>query len=906
LTARTLFTGSEQFIGTPTYMSPEQAEMGGLDIDTRSDIYSLGVLLYELLTGRPPFDPEDLLNSSLDECRRTIRETEPLWPSTHLSTLLNAELVGIAERRSLTAPRLMEQIRGDLDWIVMKALEKDRTRRYATAGAVAQDIECYLNDEPVQARPPSNFYRLGKLVRRHRGAVAAAAGIAVALLAGTGISLWQAIRAREAEIQAHIAERAEIQLRRQAEHERERARAQAALARLNEYVADINLAQQSLGAGNYGRAVTLLHKQFLQPGEPDLRGFEWRYLWQLAQGDEHAALPSQDQGVRTVAVSPKAKLLALGTADKLNIWDLASRSLVISIPHRDASPVFFPDGRKLIAGSPRSVRVWNTENWTNETLPGENFGPVTLSPDGTRLATRGREGVRIWDTASWREPFILQGAFPPLAFSPDGKSFVASTRSGLTVWELDNPSAPLVLDDSMHFFPSVPWPPPGQLVAFSPDGFSIVAACNSPSPQGVFVVKIWNSRSGKLVGVLPQETERVEHTGIIAWLAFSPDGNTLATASMDHSIRLWDFSARQVRATLHGHLSEVWAVAFSPDGQTLVSGAKDGSVKAWATHRTPKQELFSGNYSPLRFSEEGRRLAMLDHERSMLVFLDITERKPEQEFPLERDRFRFPPKIALSADLQTMVEGLGSGDLRLWDTRTRKTELLHAGKGPIDTLALSPDGRQLITGLFRRPLLWWDLQAKTNSTFPLETHHVLFSPDSRILAAFGPGNRIELWDVASRSLRTTLVLSSPPGFAAAFSSDGRILATAPPMADPEQAIRLWDTTSGKEIRTCIGHKQGIRHLAFSVDNKTLASASDDSTLRFWNVATGQELLCFPRLGIGITQLLFSPDGRLLVGGQFLQENGIRFYSAPLLTEIERTLAKQETNPSSEGFLHPVK
>src|SRR5208282_743349 len=192
LTDRTLFTALQQFIGTPAYMSPEQAEMSGIDIDTRSDIYSLGVLLYELLTGRPPFDPKSLVQAGLDEIRRIIREVEPPRPSRNLSTLADADLAAVARLRGTDPARLSFLLRGDLDWIVMRCLEKNRTRRYETPTALAADIARYLNDEPVVASPPNRLYRFGKFFRRNRLAVIAASSVAVALVAGTLVSTWQA------------------------------------------------------------------------------------------------------------------------------------------------------------------------------------------------------------------------------------------------------------------------------------------------------------------------------------------------------------------------------------------------------------------------------------------------------------------------------------------------------------------------------------------------------------------------------------------------------------------------------------------------------------------------------------------------------------------------------------------
>lgn len=217
LTNRTLFTAFEQFIGTPAYMSPEQAMLTNVDVDTRSDIYALGVLLYELLTGKTPFDAQELLAIGLDEMRRTIREQEPPRPSTRLSTLPGQELSTTAHRRGLDAPRLVSELRGDLDWIVMKALEKDRSRRYETANGLAADIQRHLHNEPVVACPPSNLYRFQKMARRNKAEFVASIAVFVALVAGVAISSWMFLKEREARTRAVAAEEQERKLRQHAE-----------------------------------------------------------------------------------------------------------------------------------------------------------------------------------------------------------------------------------------------------------------------------------------------------------------------------------------------------------------------------------------------------------------------------------------------------------------------------------------------------------------------------------------------------------------------------------------------------------------------------------------------------------------------------------------------------------------
>jgi serine/threonine protein kinase/Flp pilus assembly protein TadD len=256
LTDLTVYTELRQFIGTPAYMSPEQAEMSGLDIDTRSDIYSLGVLLYELLTGRTPFDAQELLQSGLDAMRRTIREKEPLRPSTRLSTMLDADLSMVAQRQGAEAPKLVHFIRGDLDWIVMKALEKDRSRRFETANALASDVQRFLRSEPVEARPPSSLYRFQKLVRRNKTAFAAAGAVMLALVLGLSMSVYLFVRERKAlrserearRYQKEALERAVSAERRQAEL-REQAEKGLALERQMTKMAPIT--EKFTAAGRY-------------------------------------------------------------------------------------------------------------------------------------------------------------------------------------------------------------------------------------------------------------------------------------------------------------------------------------------------------------------------------------------------------------------------------------------------------------------------------------------------------------------------------------------------------------------------------------------------------------------------------------------------------------------------------
>ncbi len=269
LTDRLLFTSYAQLIGTPAYMSPEQADMNGLDTDTRSDIYSLGVLLYELLTGTTPFDTKQLLESGLDEMRRTLREKEPARPSTRLTTLSGAELAKTAGERQAEPHRLAALLHGDLDWIVMKALEKDRGRRYETANGLALDIQRHLNNEPVMARPPSRLYRFQKLVRRNRGVFAAGGAVAAALVIGLGTSTWLFVKEREAHQRAVAAEQQQVRLRHEAEVREKISQAallvsQERFDEADKLMAEIPLSQPTLEGATVLRSVAEWHALRLQ------------------------------------------------------------------------------------------------------------------------------------------------------------------------------------------------------------------------------------------------------------------------------------------------------------------------------------------------------------------------------------------------------------------------------------------------------------------------------------------------------------------------------------------------------------------------------------------------------------------------------------------------------------------
>ena len=421
LTEKTVYTQLQQFIGTPAYMSPEQAEMSGLDIDTRSDIYSLGVLLYELLTGSTPFDTQELMKSGLDEMRKIIREREPYRPSNKIGTLSDKDRTTTAHRHATEPPKLVSILRGDLDWIVMKCLEKDRTRRYETANGIAMDIRRHLTDEPIVARPPSAAYRFQKAWRRNKVAYTAGVLVVVALAVGLGLAalgLKRAVAAQQKEAEQREIAQANEQKANEAQASeailRQRADQNAHRARLNLYAADMNLAQQSLKLDNLGRARRLLNRHRPQPGEEDLRGWEWRYLWQLTRGSPHVTLTQRPVRGWDISLSPDGSRLAVAWLDgQVDLWDVAAQRLIRPLTDGGDLPaahvVFSPVRNLLVATAttPGVVTLYDldsgreSEFWRAPDPDEWRVARLAFSQDGSRVVIYARSRSADMSDAAW-------------------------------------------------------------------------------------------------------------------------------------------------------------------------------------------------------------------------------------------------------------------------------------------------------------------------------------------------------------------------------------------------------------------------------------------------------------------------------------------------------------------------
>ena len=398
LTEKTVFTAFGQCMGTPAYMSPEQAELSGLDIDTRSDIYSLGVLLYELLTGRTPFDAKELLQAGLDEMRRRIREEEPARPSTRLSTLADADLTEVAQRRQSEPAKLPRLIRGELDWIVMKCLEKDRTRRYETANGLAMDIRRHLNNEPVVACPPSAAYRFQKLVRRNKLAVAAFGAVVTALVLGLGLSTWLWLKEREAHRLAVLAE-----IKSQAK-EKEARQAEAEQRRMVEFFKGIWIDRKGLPQLSNSPSAGLTDKipSLVPPGDPRLAGRTYAQLaadwWKWSQ---EMPLTNSAGAIHPLFDTPQFDVSESQTSD---VWFLAApfgttqRSCLIPAGKALFFPIFNVESSNLepdpFYGATAEDQAENAKRWADHVvdlfceidgIPAPNLGAYRVRSPQIRL-----------------------------------------------------------------------------------------------------------------------------------------------------------------------------------------------------------------------------------------------------------------------------------------------------------------------------------------------------------------------------------------------------------------------------------------------------------------------------------------------------------------------------------------
>jgi eukaryotic-like serine/threonine-protein kinase len=563
LTEQTLFTRFEQFLGTPAYMSPEQAEAGGVDIDTRSDIYSLGVVLYELLTGRTPFDSAALLKQGIEELILTLRDVEPPRPSTRLTNLAPADLETVARSQRCEAPKLVPSLRGDLDWIVMKCLEKDRTRRYDTANGLAKDLQRHLDDEPVVARPPSNRYRFQKLVRRNKLAFMALTIVAGLLILGLGAATVAGVRIVR-------------------DSQRIRQANTLAIEKLwTSYLSEALARRTSSRAGQrFGTLETLQKAADIRPSL-EVRN---EAIASLALSDLRLAKEVQCKWPKQrICFDSKLERCALAESDgTITIRAAADDAVLASLPATGSSAAwirFSPNHQFLMVSCSLAIRdtlwVWNLAQSQPvlKELPGPNGD---FSPDSRFLARSNPDGtLSIYDLSSGAEirRLPLDREFAEVALDSENTRLACRSESGSTVEIVDAASG--------RTLRALVNASPVRSLGWSPDGGLLATGCLDGR------ICIWNAATGV------ERAELEGHTLPPNSIQFNHAGNLLASSSADDTIRLWNLESRRQIVSWPG---AGWNIQFSPDDGYLgaiTEGSQVGLLQVTTSREF--RRLFTGD-----------------------------------------------------------------------------------------------------------------------------------------------------------------------------------------------------------------------------------------------------------------------------------------------------------------------
>jgi WD40 repeat protein len=904
LTDKTIYTRFTQMIGTPLYMSPEQAELNALDVDIRSDVYSLGVLLYELLTGTTPFDRERFATAAYDEIRRIIKEEEPPRPSTRLSTM-GESLSKVSSQRKTEPAKLSALVKGDLDWIVMKSLEKDRNRRYDTASAFAADVRRFLVEEPIEARPPSTWYRFRKMARRNKMALTTAAIVAAALLVGTALSTWQAVRATRAENIARLsaghaaaAERAARlsaaeagAQKRVADDAKDKAEKRSEELRRLNYITDMNLARHAWDGNNVTLAAELLERHRPKPGETDLRGFEWHYLRRLQHRElrtvnAHAGLATwvawTPDGKRLVTVGTTTQRESANTSppDEVKLWDAVALTpmtlRLAGATDKILAGALIPDGHLLAAGCrDMRIRLWNIGTGaliaTLEGHTGDDIWPMVFSPDGKHLASRAMDSnasrsnynsaeIRIWDLDT-RNAIVSIDKLPPTGspvFSSDGKRVASNAdESVLKVWDAFSGRELLVKDMKNSV----------MSMAFSPDDKRLAVAGHTSD------VQILDAGTGELVKICPGDlTYRLK-------LEFSPDGKRLAAAGFDSGLELWDADTGQRVRTFKGHHGRIMDFAYSPDGTLMASAGMDGRVKVWDVIRDRDvisipvhgQQLGINQLSP-----DGRIFLTGMYETTIHLWNAQTGEPLGEPIKLEHKVVNFD----FTADGKRLVLTDEGKNVTTWNVSTSKMVRAFKHDGPEGSLptALSPDGKWFACMGPGGELKVWDVEKGAEfRKFPIlhGQSWFSFSPDNLRLAAADNSGVVKIWDLAldREFCRFELPLEYAPRLC--FSPDGKRLA----VRCSDGRVRILDAASGREVSPPLNCLMAFR-MNFSPDGNRLAATIFGETVKVWDLATGQETLTLKGLTNG---LAFSPDGHRLISASSADMT-VRIWDATPLPE----------------------
>ena len=646
-------------------------------------------------------------------------------------------------------------------------------------------------------------------------------------------------------------------------------RNQAKILTRNLYVADIGIAAQDLAQDNIGHAREILRTQIPKRGETDLRGFEWRYLWERCQGDETHAIEDHDHIATSVSFSPTGTTLALaGFGKKVQLFDIATREIVHDLVGLNGlimrqSVAFSPDNKMLAATDGAELLLWELAKPGRAVQTIElnarvsQFGSsmaIQFSPDGNVLAAKTADSLEFWNTATWNRTGFLdvrtENPCETFAFSPKGRYMATATSERVQLWDLENGSEVTSFPGDFNRVTSI---------CFSGDD-DLLATGNYTGE-----VQIWDLSKLQVLHTFKP------HKNLVFGLAFSPTDRTLVSAGGDQLIHIWSSESWGRLATLKGHGNEIWGLAFSPDGQKLASSSKDGTVMFWNATPKPDRPDLTDSVAPLGFADEGRRLITLNSD-GYVHFWDVETRKNIRSTKVQLSLSEDEKAFTVSLDGQFLAYGRDDGTVEIWDLETEQSVRTNqVSNGEVTAVAISPKNRLLAASA------WTQTGSRTVRIYDLATGDRLasfadapcwaltFSPDEKLLAGNGYDFTVNIWDLEDRERVANLTGHRWEILSLAFSPDGELLVSG----SIDNTVRTWDVDARREIAVLKGHNAGIHSVAFSPDGKTIASGSTDETVKMWNVATGQRLLTLRGFEADVGYVMFSPNGNSLAVGRWL-------------------------------------